>query len=396
MSARIPGEMKRILLVSLHTLDCVGGGEAYTLNTALSIASHGDQVWLASPVDNPTVREAAQAGRMDLPWIVVHVDGSTSPIVEELPFSSIFELAGQADAVWIHQYLGSPLLFDFVRCMAPDQPLLMTSLGFEAARHLFEQMYQPAPLHWLVEISPYALERHRVPGRIHRAAPGAGIWRRMLRTPLPVTDAVKEGPLQICAVGRVMPHKAFEVTIEALPENTCLHLIGPARDDTYDDFLHRVPTLGKVVFIGEITEAAKLATMDACEVLVTSSSYELHDGRRIDQPELLGLVLLEAVARGVLPVASDIPPFRRIMEDIGLADFLYPERDVAKLNELLRSIADGSPALRQQRVMHAKDLLQKTYLWDDYWLRVREMILPAPHPTPLVNRPLIMPAIKRA
>jgi glycosyltransferase involved in cell wall biosynthesis len=248
----------------------------------------------------------------------------------------------------------------------------------------------------MVEISPYALERHRVPGRIHRTAPGAGIWRRMLRTHLPATDAVKEGPLQICAVGRVMPHKAFEVTIEALPEDACLHLIGPTRDDTYCEFLRGVPTLGKVVFTGEIMEAEKVLMMDACQVLVASSSYDLYDGRRIDQPELLGLVLLEAVARGVLPVASDIPPFRRIMEDMGLADLLYPERDVAKLKELLRSIADGSPALRQERVTQAQELLLKTYLWDDYWLRVREMILPAPHPTPPANRSLILPAVKRA
>ncbi|QIF02401.1 glycosyltransferase family 4 protein [Roseimicrobium sp. ORNL1] len=390
MSARVPVEMKRVLLVSLHTLDCVGGGEAYTLNTALSISSHGDHVWLASPVDNPTLREAAQASRMDLPWIVVHVDGAACPIVEELPFSRVLELAGQSDVVWIHQYLGSPLLFDFVCCMAPDQPLLMTSLGFEAARHLFEQMYQPAPNHWLVEISPYALERHRVPGRVHQAAPGAGIWRNMLRPHLPAADAVKDRPPQICAVGRVMPHKAFEITIEALPEDAHLHLIGPARDDMYCDFLRRVPTLGKVVFTGEITETEKLAMMDACQMLVASSSYELFDGRRIDQPELLGLVLLEAVARGVLPVASDIPPFRRIMEDLGLADFLYPERDVTRLKECIESIAASPAPIIQQRVSMAQILLQQGYLWDDYWERVREMIFPS------ISSPSILPAITRA
>jgi glycosyltransferase involved in cell wall biosynthesis len=369
--------MKRILLVSLHTLDCVGGGEAYTLSTALSIAAQGDEVWLASPVDNPTLHQAAQASRMDLPWIVVHLDGSPTPIAEVHPFSGILERVGQVDAVWIHQYLGSPLLFDIVRSMAPDQPLLLTSLGYEAARHLFEQMYQPASTHWLMEISPYALERHRIPGNVHQAAPGAGIWRSMFREVSPTADAMGDGPLQICAVGRVMPHKAFEVTIEALPENTRLHLIGPTRDDTYCDYLQSVPTRGEVFFAGEVSETEKLTIMDACQVLVASSSYQLHDGQRIDQPELLGLVLLEAVARGVLPVASDIPPFRCIMEDLGLAEFLYPERDVIRLRELLQGIGDTARSIRQQRVMHAQELVRNNYLWDDYWPRVREMMMPA-------------------
>jgi glycosyltransferase involved in cell wall biosynthesis len=343
-------------------------------------------------VDNPTSHEAAQRSRLDLPWILVHLNGSAPSLVEERPFSDILELAGQAEVVWAHQYLGSPLLFDFVRHMAPDQPLLMTSLGFEASRHLFEQVYQPAPSHWLVEISPYALERHRIPGRIHRAAPGAGIWRTMLREPSVAASASAgpAGPLHICAVGRVMPHKAFEVTIEALPENAHLSIIGPARDDFYFDHLRNVPSLGKVTFLGELSETEKLEAMHACQVLVASSSYELFDGRRIDQPELLGLVLLEAVARGVLPVASDIPPFRRIMEDLGLADFLYSERDVPRLKERLEAIAASSSPAIQQRVSEAQTLLQQGYLWDDYWLRVREMIFPPLH------SPSILPAITRA
>jgi glycosyltransferase involved in cell wall biosynthesis len=391
MSTPSSSKIKRVLLVSLHTLDRVGGGESYTLCTALSIARQGDHVWIASPVDNPTMHEAALRSRLELPWILVHLDGSTPPLVEERPFSHILELAGQAEVVWAHQYLGSPLLLDLIRHMAPDQHLLMTSLGFEAARHLFEQVYQPTSNHWLVEISPYALERHRIPGRIHRVAPGAGIWRMMLRdcSSAGSFSSRADGPLQICAVGRVMPHKAFEVTIEALPENAHLGIIGPTRDDFYLDHLRGVPTSGHVELLGELSEAEKLEVIDKCQVLVASSSYELFDGRRIDQPELLGLVLLEAVARGVLPVASDIPPFRRIMEDLGLSDFLYPERDVPRLKELLESIS-ASPVLEiQQRVTDAQILLQQSYLWDDYWVRVRNMIFP------VTNSPSILPAITR-
>ena len=59
------------------------------------------------------------------------------------------------------------------------------------------------------------------------------------------------------------------------------------------------------------------------------------------------MVILEAVAVGTLPIVSDIPSFREIMEELSLADWIYPQRDAAALAALLARVRDLQPeALR--------------------------------------------------
>ena len=375
-----PAGVRSLLIVSLRTLDTRGGGEAYTFNTALAVARTGVPVSLIAPVDLVEDPSGPREGRMQTKWVRLSLNtgGITAPVV--VPYAEVLAELGEVDGIWVHQYLADTLFFEIAANVAPDQTLLMTSLGCERIRGLFPQYYQPLCHHWFVEISSIALDRARWPGSRQGMAPGAGIWRKNIapiadgpkaRLSMNATPAGSDEGLKICAIGRILPHKCFEVTIEGLPAGASLRLLGSVGDEGYLTLLKGLPRAGQVTFAGAVPEEEKWRVLDDSDVLVASSSHKLHAGEVIDQPELFGRVLLEAMARQVLPVASDIPPFREIMERVGLGDLVYPQRDSAALQRMLESDVVRDPAQRRLRLEEVQERLAQEYLWDTYWSRVQ-------------------------
>ena len=133
------------------------------------------------------------------------------------------------------------------------------------------------------------------------------------------------------ALGRVLPHKGLETTIDALTNDEALHVVGPAPDDAYAAFLQQRARGKQVTFHGCLPRHDVQQMLRSTSGLVSASTHRLYDGRRIEQPELLGLVLCEALRDGTLPVASDVPAFVEVMTAIGLGDWTRYERFGAEL-----------------------------------------------------------------
>ena len=64
----------------------------------------------------------------------------------------------------------------------------------------------------------------------------------------------------------------------------------------------------------------------------------------VSRLEAFGLVLVEGMAAGCVPIASDLPGVREV---VGQTGFLFPKGDVNRLASILRSLRDD-PALVQQ------------------------------------------------
>src|SRR6185295_18828738 len=84
--------------------------------------------------------------------------------------------------------------------------------------------------------------------------------------------------------------------------------------------------------------------------LVSASTHQLFDGRRIEQPELLGLVLCEALRDGTLPVASDVPAFVEVMGAVGLAEWTFREGDAGTLRQHMHRLGEMSDEERHERL----------------------------------------------
>jgi glycosyltransferase involved in cell wall biosynthesis len=356
---------ERIAIISLYPLGSLGGGEFFTLNTLKAVATTGVQCRLyaikeAIPKPQPT------AVRLQAEFIRAF-DSESRERPAPLKFSELLAECADFDTIWVHQHMSNDLIFDFIASVSSDQTLLLTNLGHEPLRGLFSQLYQASPNHWSVEISNYSESRATNYMR-QRIGISAAVWKKDCHHAIATPRAFQR---RACVIGRVLPHKGVEVTIEGLPKDFELNIIGGIElDSEYTEHLKKSANGRQVNFLGAQDEAAKRNVLEGSDVLIASSCVTLYNGRQIEQAELLGLVLLEAVAAGVQPISSDLPPFREVMEKLGLEEFIYPQRDSAALERILRRYESFTPAQQAKLRQRAHDRMQEHFLFDDYWKRV--------------------------
>jgi phosphatidylinositol alpha-mannosyltransferase len=169
--------------------------------------------------------------------------------------------------------------------------------------------------------------------------------------PLPDLPA---GP-RIVFLGRIdEPRKGLSVLLEALPQilkavpDAHLLVAGPGdveevEEDIPADLRERVRMLGL------ISEQDKPRFYASGDVYVAPNTHG----------ESFGIVLIEAMATGTPVVASDLPAFRRVLDD-GDAGLLFPVGDAAALAEAVSGLLNDPERRRHlaaagSRVVHAYD-----------------------------------------
>lgn len=357
-------------------MDIVGGGEAFTLSThaAARSAQQDADLWCAVQPDTDAVPQPQRISRR---YRRLSLQDGMATVLEETSLEDLLHRLARHETVVIHQYLSSLATVDMLSAATPWQRHVLTSLGSEPTTATFCSVFEPHSNVAVAEISRYAAERSQRRG-IPAAGVSAGIWRRDLREPLPKKPT---GRLRAVSVGRLLPHKCFEVAIEAVGRDHEFTIVGPPSGDTaYEQFLAaRIGTAENVRTTGYVDVRERTEIVAAADVLIANSSHTTYAGQTLDQAELFGLVILEAVAVGTLPLASDIPSFREIMEDLRLSDWIYPQRDAAALAALLARV-DALPADELRgRVAAARAQAERLFLWDTYWDRL--MRTARVHPT---------------
>ena len=115
------------------------------------------------------------------------------------------------------------------------------------------------------------------------------------RRPMPLTRhaIVSTLPLDVIGGGETF-------TLEAVGREHALTIIGPPGGDAaYETFLaERIATAGNVRNTGFVDTATRTALVAEADVLLANSSHVTYTGDTLDQAELFGLVILEAVAVG--------------------------------------------------------------------------------------------------
>ncbi len=360
-------QSSKALFLSLHPMSAIGGGETYTLNALKSCIRSGitcdcAAIGLATAPRLPNRMRAAT--RFVMPVINSNL---SRPIV--LTWSSLLDKLGDYDLVWTHQYLASAHTFDLIAAQPSHAPLLFTNHGCEPLLDIFNEAYQDSTNHFFVEVSPYAINRLTA-RRSNIASPGAGVWRANIRKQTGKKTSPDTRKLQVIAIGRLLPHKGLEHTIRAIAPIDTLHIAGDSDDEQYKAYLKQLAVGKNVIFHGKVTQPAMDSLLAAADVLVASSHHTFYDGRTTGQPELLGLVLLEAISAGLPVIASSIPAFKHVMNDTGFADFLYPESDSHSLRDVLDRLRNLPADTRRSLISAAQEIISQRYSWDDYWMRV--------------------------
>jgi len=152
------------------------------------------------------------------------------------------------------------------------------------------------------------------------------------------------------------PRKGLAVLVEALPAvlasvpDLQVLVAGPGDIEEQRELLPPA-VLGNVTFLGRISDEDKARALRSVDVYVAP-----HTGG-----ESFGIVLVEAMAAQAAVVASDLPAFRRVLED-GTSGRLFPNQDSAGLSSaLIELLAD--PGLRAEYAA-AGDVRVREFDWD--------------------------------
>ncbi len=172
-------------------------------------------------------------------------------------------------------------------------------------------------------------------------------------------------------VGRVLPHKGVDVLIQALDGATPLHIYGPNLDREYRAALDRLGAGKQVHFHGDASNDEIVDAYRRARVAVLPSVEKSVYGHAGPTSELLGLVLLEAMACGTPVVASALGGMPEIVRE-GETGFLVPPGDVTALQDRLMTLL-GSDRAWSPMSGAAVELIRAEFTWD----RVAERCLNA-------------------
>jgi glycosyltransferase involved in cell wall biosynthesis len=142
------------------------------------------------------------------------------------------------------------------------------------------------------------------------------------------------GPLKILFVGQMRPYKGLEWLIPAVAGQDGLELTLVGDGAHRADYETLAEGAANVRFLGRVSDADLHAEYDRNDVVVLPS---------VTKAEAFGLVTLEGMAAGCVPVVSDLPGVRDLVEGVG---HVVPTRDAEALRTTFLELAADRTALR--------------------------------------------------
>jgi rhamnosyl/mannosyltransferase len=177
-------------------------------------------------------------------------------------------------------------------------------------------------------------------------------WGADPQAPSPTRLRRPDGELNVLFVGQMRPYKGVETLLAAAAGQPWLKLTlvgagsGLAR---YRRLADRM-SVANARFTGRLSDAERQYQYGIADVVVLPS---------VTQAEAFGLVLIEGMAAGCVPVASDLPGVRDIAGPTGL---VVPPGNPDALRAALRGLALDTERL--ERLQAASRLAAEDLTWD--------------------------------
>ena len=344
----------RVGIVCPYVWDVPGGVQAHVRDLAECLIEMGHSVSVLAPVDDDEGELPAYlvpAGRA----VPVPYNGSVARLLFgplSLTRTRRWLSKGRFDVLHLHEPVVPSL--SMLACFAAKGPMVATfhaAMARSRALHVFGTTLQPGleKITGRIAVSP-AARKVVVEHLGHDAVlvpNGVFVERFVGAKPL---DNLPAGR-RIVFLGRVdEARKGLSVLLEAMPSLVKLVpdvqlLVGGPGDDV------EVPPSARdrVHLLGLVPEADKARLYASADVYVAPNTHG----------ESFGIVLIEAMATGTPVVASDLPAFRRVLDD-GEAGVLFPVGDSGALASALADLLDDPERRRHlaaagSRFVHAYD-----------------------------------------
>jgi phosphatidylinositol alpha-mannosyltransferase len=320
----------RVGLVCPYTWDVPGGVQAHVRDLAECLLEMGHQVSVLAPVDDADVADLPDylvpAGRA----VPVPYNGSVARLCfgpVSLTRTRRWLRKGRFDVLHLHEPTVPSL--SMLACFAARGGMVATfhtATARSRALQVFGTTLQPGleKITGRIAVSP-AARRVVVEHLGHDAVlvPN-GVYVDRFAGAKPLDDL--PAGRRIVFLGRIdEPRKGLDLLLEALPTiaarvpDVQLLVAGPGDVEEVREAMDpRVAD--RVHLLGLVSEADKPRVYASGDVYVAPNTHG----------ESFGIVLIEAMATGTPVVASDLPAFRRVLDD-GEAGVLFPVGDTAAL-----------------------------------------------------------------
>jgi glycosyltransferase involved in cell wall biosynthesis len=326
-----------------------GGGERYPLELARAMSRR---------VSTRLVVFGRQAKRYrladlevcQLPIRTLWKGGSVNPLSELLPIC-----VGRTRCLHAHQYHSVVTNLCLVLGRAGRRPVFCTDLGgssYNYADRLSLERLLAAFLpvsEFSTRFFPQLADRtaSAVYGGVDvtRFHPGSGERER-----------------QVVYVGRLLPHKGIDVLLRAVDDRTRVRIFGRPYDGAYRAELERLAAGKDVVFHERASDEEIVEAYRRSRVAVLPSVYRDSRGQSHPWSELLGLVVLEAMACGTPVVASRVGGIPEILED-GETGYLVAPGDSAALGDRIAELLDPTPRWHAMST-RSVETIRERFTWD--------------------------------
>lgn len=169
-------------------------------------------------------------------------------------------------------------------------------------------------------------------------------------------------PGHVVYLGRLLPHKGVEHLIDAIPDRAYLSVIGKVHDPEYFDHLQTHARGRPVEFITEAADDRVIELLSSAGVFVLPSVYEDFRGRRQALPELVGLVLLEAMACGTPVICTRVGGMPEIVTE-GETGFVVEPSSASAIAAALEPLFDDPARAAALGAAARADVLAR-FTWD--------------------------------
>lgn len=334
----------------------LGGGERYALELAKSM-SEAVETELISFSDRPRVEKiGALTVRLFKPWFYIKGQ-KTAPFYPP----ALFALR-HADIIHCHQYY-----------------TLTTSLGILFGR-LFKKKVFVTHLGgggWDI-LSYHTPIGNLVDGFMHLSEYGKKLFSQYQTRHYVIyggADTAKFFPLglnrekKVLFVGRLLPHKGINYLIEAVGGDVTLTVIGKPYSPEYFEYLKDLAKGKKVEFITDASDDVLLQEYNRASVFVLPSVYKTVYGRCTNVPELLGLVVLEAMACKTPVIVTKAGALPELVKD-NETGFVINPNDTNELREKIYTLLNNP-----QKVYAMGEAAYKLFLERFKWDKTTKTVL---------------------
>jgi phosphatidylinositol alpha-mannosyltransferase len=336
----------RIGIVCPYSFDIPGGVQSHVQDLAETLLSMGHYVSVLAPADedSPLPPYVVPAGRA----LPVRYNGS----VARLAFGPVsatrvrrWITANEFDVLHVHEPL-SPSLSMLAVLAARDEPVVATfhtalvrSRAMNVAAGMLQLVLEAISARIAVSPAARKVQVQHLDGGATEIPNGVAVARFAEAEPL---DGWPGAGGAIGFLGRFTePRKGFAVLAEAFariaPDRPDLRLVVAGPGDPAEALADLPASVAdRITFLGRVSDEDKARLLRSVSVYVAPNTGG----------ESFGMILTEAMAAGAVIVASDLDPFRAVLDN-GQAGALFPAGDADALaGELVRLLDDPAQRLR--------------------------------------------------